>query len=216
VCATSPSQDGTSARQCIHRHVISRRHWSYRRIPAQSRVPDSGFYTAGAIGGGVAGSIAMNSAIHARRRALLTESESREWFGTSVGVRGPPRIESSARSTGAGWVLSGNLRRGDILATTSGQRLVVVDAAARATETVYNFEVRGTHSYFVGETNAWVHNVSQRKSLPLGEGVADRLKSLDGKTGVYLLQSGVESTWDTPLAWGHAPGNHLTRARVTC
>jgi hypothetical protein len=96
-------------------------------------------------------------------RALLTDSESDEWFGTATGVRGPPRIEESARSTGAGWVLSGNLRSGDILATASGSRLLVIDAFARATETVYNFEVRGTHSYFVSVRALWVHNESRAR-----------------------------------------------------
>ncbi|PJZ81227.1 hypothetical protein CH359_09110 [Leptospira meyeri] len=40
-----------------------------------------------------------------------------------------------------------------------GQELVVTDIVIdERVETVYNFEVEGYHTYFVGEVGVWVHN----------------------------------------------------------
>jgi RHS repeat-associated protein len=60
---------------------------------------------------------------------------------------------------GRGWVTAEELRAGDVLASATDRRSVVVgrtDLGQR--RTVYNFEVAGLHTYFVGEGEVWVHN----------------------------------------------------------
>ncbi len=58
-----------------------------------------------------------------------------------------------------GWVFSGALRPGDhLLSRTSTDVRVAGVARLERPEVVYNFEVAEDHSYFVGVTNAWVHN----------------------------------------------------------
>jgi RHS repeat-associated protein len=60
---------------------------------------------------------------------------------------------------GAGWVPAGELRLGDAVVTAEG-RLARLAAALTLAEPgpVFNFEVAGTHSYFVGDAALWVHN----------------------------------------------------------
>lgn len=61
--------------------------------------------------------------------------------------------------TEAGWVRAGELEQGDAVFTLAGGWLRVSGATWLQTrETVYNLEVEGTHSYFVGSLAAWVHN----------------------------------------------------------
>lgn len=67
------------------------------------------------------------------------------------------------RVAGRGWVGAGELAVGDELESAGGGRLRV--AAVERTgerETVYNFEVEGVHTYFVGQLGTWVHNACGR------------------------------------------------------
>src|SRR5207249_277421 len=62
-----------------------------------------------------------------------------------------------------GWVPAGMLEPGDWLLTRGGQWVVVESAAANGeVTTVYNFEVAGYHTYFVGDEtwgfDLWTHN----------------------------------------------------------
>lgn len=58
-----------------------------------------------------------------------------------------------------GWVKAGELRPGDELPQLDGGWLRVAGLAESGERaTVYNFEVEGFHTYFVGELGAWVHN----------------------------------------------------------
>ena len=59
-----------------------------------------------------------------------------------------------------GWIGAGALVPGEALLSASGDRVHVDGAAAAeaATATVYNFEVEGAHTYFVGAARVWVHN----------------------------------------------------------
>ncbi|MEW6197340.1 MAG: polymorphic toxin-type HINT domain-containing protein, partial [Planctomycetota bacterium] len=61
----------------------------------------------------------------------------------------------------AAWVGAGSLRAGERVRTTDG--LATIDRIeTRATpETVYNLEVRGTHTYFISRAKAWVHNACE-------------------------------------------------------
>lgn len=60
---------------------------------------------------------------------------------------------------GEGWVGAGHLRADDELLSASGQTLWVEDVqSVEGRQTVYNLEVASAHTYFVGESQAWVHN----------------------------------------------------------
>ncbi len=60
---------------------------------------------------------------------------------------------------GEGWTKAGELEIGDQVTAISGKVLTVevVDADSLLQDT-FNFEVAETHTYFVGEQGAWVHN----------------------------------------------------------
>jgi hypothetical protein len=58
-----------------------------------------------------------------------------------------------------GWTPAQSLQPGDRISQRAGGWLRVGSATwAQKRETVYNFEVEKTHSYFVGKLGAWVHN----------------------------------------------------------
>jgi hypothetical protein len=61
---------------------------------------------------------------------------------------------------GGGWVRAQDLLPGDEVFTSRGgwARIGAGTWLARE-QLVYNFEVEGSHTYFVGETGTWVHNV---------------------------------------------------------
>ena len=65
-----------------------------------------------------------------------------------------------------GWVLAGDLMPGDIVSDIDGAPAlkVVSNRLEKTSETVYNFEVAGTHSYFADELGLWVHNPSDYKN----------------------------------------------------
>ena len=69
---------------------------------------------------------------------------------------------------GKGFVLSGQLAIGNAIVTRAGPavRLVGKERTGKRA-TVYNFEVAGTHTYFVGHKNGglWVHNTSMPERL---------------------------------------------------
>ena len=61
------------------------------------------------------------------------------------------------------WAAAGRLGIGDNVVTAEGE-LATLSAALSLEKrgTVYNFEVAGTHTYFVGEAKLWVHNKCTR------------------------------------------------------
>ena len=63
-------------------------------------------------------------------------------------------------AVGRGWVEAGQLAVGDALVGAGEMPLhVAAVEPLAARDTVYNFEVEQTHSYFAGAVAAWVHNV---------------------------------------------------------
>jgi hypothetical protein len=59
-----------------------------------------------------------------------------------------------------GWVDSDQLAPGDELSTADGDAASVLSVASTArSETVYNLTIDEHHTYFVGATGTWVHNV---------------------------------------------------------
>ncbi len=60
---------------------------------------------------------------------------------------------------GQGWVEARDLRLGATVQTAEhGLATLSATLSRNGRTTVYNLEVDGTHTYFVGETGAWVHN----------------------------------------------------------
>ena len=60
-----------------------------------------------------------------------------------------------------GWIAACKLRAGDILVMLNGEYVVVEQVQHELLETpitVYNFEVEGFHTYYVGDTGVLVHN----------------------------------------------------------
>jgi hypothetical protein len=59
-----------------------------------------------------------------------------------------------------GWVRADQLVPGDLLSDAGDGVIFVLEVEPREERaSVYNFEVAGTHSYFVGELEVWVHNL---------------------------------------------------------
>lgn len=56
------------------------------------------------------------------------------------------------------WTPAGELLPGETIGTYDGRAIVVAVIRREATTTVYNLEVYGTHTYFVSDAKAWVHN----------------------------------------------------------
>jgi hypothetical protein len=69
--------------------------------------------------------------------------------------------------TGHGWVAAGELQPDDRVLLRSGDEVSVRGAEALAERiTVYNFEVEGFHTYFVGAEGLWVHNDCEEEGAP--------------------------------------------------
>jgi len=60
--------------------------------------------------------------------------------------------------TESGWTTVGDLKVGALVWGHDGWAEVVSVESTGRTETVYNFEVRDFHSYYVGESGVWAHN----------------------------------------------------------
>lgn len=68
-----------------------------------------------------------------------------------------------------GWVEAQSLASGEALLDAKGAPVHVESVLRLATrETVYNFEVEDTHTYFVGSALAWVHNPTDCNGNPIG------------------------------------------------
>ena len=81
-----------------------------------------------------------------------------------------------------GWVEAGQLSEGEAIFTARDGWLKVrqVRGSPRGPETVFNFEVAEDHTYFVGKTEAWVHNQCKTVSG----------KKPKGKTGLGIKEQG--------------------------
>ena len=73
---------------------------------------------------------------------------------------------------GQGWTAARQLEPGDEVFSSAGGWLKVTSATwLQDTRTVYNLEVDGFHTYFVGASGAWVHNACRPPDLsPPGSG----------------------------------------------
>jgi RHS repeat-associated protein len=82
---------------------------------------------------------------------------------------------------GRGWTRAAELGLNAPLATAAGQELTVAALGSVAeTGTVYNLEVDGFHTYFVGHSGAWVHNTCGEGSTAGTEALATRAAEVHG------------------------------------
>ncbi|MCG8422123.1 MAG: HINT domain-containing protein, partial [Proteobacteria bacterium] len=57
-----------------------------------------------------------------------------------------------------GWAPVGELNIGEQVSANDGWANIISMASLEERQTVYNFEVEGTHTYFVGTAGVWAHN----------------------------------------------------------
>jgi hypothetical protein len=100
----------------------------------------------------------------------ITRTISREVTNTVVLTVGDERIEATAEHPfwvkDEGWIPAGMLKHGDKLRTRHGEWLSITSAELRdCAARVFNFEVKDTHTYFVGKIGTAVHNPSYREIL---------------------------------------------------
>ncbi len=84
---------------------------------------------------------------------------------------------------GRGWSPARNICAGDIVAVDGNQDGVVCEWSSRETHpegvSVYNLEVRGTHTYFVSTQCVWVHNLCKGE-----EEFLEFLRKAKGNSGI--------------------------------
>ena len=89
---------------------------------------------------------------------------------------------------GKGFVPAGRLAVGNAIVTRAGPSVKVRKVEQSGTATVYNFEVEGTHTYFVGKTGAWVHN----------DCLSDEGGGVGGRSHLSPLPRGKGNSWNAP------------------
>jgi RHS repeat-associated protein len=111
------------------------------------------------------------------------------------------------------WVVAGRLYIGDNVVTAEGG-LATLSAALSLEKSgnVYNFEVEGTHSYFVGTAKLWVHNTCKKGSDGRGTAASQREKQAvrqanrDANGGSLTCENcGRNDLIDPPQARGGVP-----------
>lgn len=116
-----------------------------------------------------------------------------------------------------GWTAASKLRAGDILVTVNGEYVVVEKIQHEILESpvkVYNFEVEGFHTYFVGSGDGLlVHNSCDNRF----NGDQDALIQIakENKKGVSLSDAQILVDWANEYGINnHEPGIHFNRSGV--
>ena len=105
-----------------------------------------------------------------------------------------------------GWTTAIELRAGDILVMQNGEYLTIEKIQHEILEspvTVYNFEVEGFHTYYVGNNSVLVHNTC-KKFTPDQQAVLDLAK--ENKNG--LSSQNAQTLWEWAQEYeisGHGP-----------
>ncbi len=110
---------------------------------------------------------------------------------------------------GEGWVPACHLQPGQDVATLSGPARVASVAPTGRNRTVYNFEVEGTHCYFVGAGGELVHNAPCGGVGPVNKGKVGVQKSRAASAARGERFLGSEVTFDTSA--GRIRGDSLVR-----
>ncbi|SPD72163.1 hypothetical protein PITCH_A1220002 [uncultured Desulfobacterium sp.] len=85
--------------------------------------------------------------------------------------------------TGRGWTAAGKIIKGDeVLDSKENCRKAVTITRLSQPQQVFNFEVAGWHSYFVGNCGVWVHNSCIQKPV--------KVPVFDGRQIVFVKTSG--------------------------
>ena len=102
-------------------------------------------------------------------------------------------------SADRGWVAAGALEPGEALVDADGNTQHVAAVAPLAERaTVYNFEVEGTHTYFVGGERLWVHNTCTYPTTNLPPN-SDVYHATEFQHGANIVWNGLQPQ---PNAWG--------------
>jgi hypothetical protein len=100
------------------------------------------------------------------------------------------------------FVEAGDLAEGAELVTANGTATVVRRRWIEGERLVYNFEVNETHTYFVGDTGAWVHNA------------CDLIYGLNSKARAFARNNGGETLADLLPNGPLIPGDWLTTSKL--
>ena len=98
---------------------------------------------------------------------------------------------------GYGYVDAGNLRTGDKILLANGEKGTVKSVDIEFLEepvTVYNFEVKDWHCYFVGEAGVLVHTMKKGGCGVAAEAAGNAAGNAAGKTGGNSGKGGSETT----------------------
>ncbi|QND84809.1 RHS repeat/ LysM domain-containing protein [Chromobacterium vaccinii] len=69
--------------------------------------------------------------------------------------------------SGCGWLAAEQMQLGDVLELADGGEAVLLQVEAEEQrQHVYNFEVDGFHTYYVGKSGVWVHNTNCAEKVP--------------------------------------------------
>ncbi|MDL2275862.1 HINT domain-containing protein [Desulfosarcina sp. OttesenSCG-928-G10] len=114
--------------------------------------------------------------------SLETPDGDTETFGVTAGH---PFWEKTR-----GWVGARELLPGDEVFTSTGGWLRVTGGTWLAErQTVYNIEVEGFHTYFVGHSQVWVHNMCRRGQTAVFEGTSTVLKKGATPNSIYVQRT---------------------------
>ena len=89
---------------------------------------------------------------------------------------------------GQGWTEAIDLCAGDVLVTQNGKHVIVTDIQHEYLDTplaVYNFEVEGFHTYYVGKSSVLVHNNCGTQNMtPAGAGRSGAFNAAKKELGI--------------------------------
>jgi hypothetical protein len=126
---------------------------------------------------------------------------------------------------GEGWVDSDELSDGAALWSATGIATSVFGTSSEQTAEVYNFEVDGFHTYFVGALRTWVHNATVCPPAPPGDCAQAQYDALKADVDASKLASAAVGacqpgddayTLRTKLAAWNGLGNARKAMNHTC
>ncbi len=165
------------------------------------------------IGGKSADSSSVRSALAEKLSASYNAKMSHSGYSASL-VSAMQVSEPSERE--GHWVQAKDLRAGDTVMKSDGTLLKIESIKSdKRTETVYNFEVAGNHTYFVGEEGVLVHNECLVGDM--GNGITseqfDAGREKAKEAGNSFLD-GLKAAWDGTVDAVKAAGKGIADAAV--